>query len=1108
MSDYNSSLGKDKTLYLGSFHPFLEDALCTEVQSFRKRDQTHPIIVLVGSNLLGLYLRRTLAQKLEYLFNLRFLTFIDLARTIAADRFALEGKREIPPLADKLILQEYLKKEKKKLRYFSDIVPFKGFRETLLNTIEDLKEGGISAHEFREMIQRFEKEHRNDMAKFQELSSIYDHYSDILASKGFYDRSDLILEAMGLLKKDSTLFSKSFECAAHFPPKLFIYGFYDFTYIQRCLLKECIQVCGCTSFFPYKNASSYKFAEENLQWFRDLGFQVIKQENTRHVFKTQLEQLKHGLFSDEKKSTNLPEKDGTIEIISAPGESREVREVLRKITNFISKGYLLSDVALIMRNKEDYLYDVQEALESNNIVYYSPSSLNLSKTREGRTLLQHISLIGSDYARNAVMEFLNFAELDFAKLFDEESVPSITDWDLISKEAGIISGKEEWISKLQSHIKWLKEYKIEDESGEIVGTKREKIEEAERFLRFIRRFFQDMESIPSQGRWSELSEKIWDSFKKWIRDSDRREMLEQALKALIPLEQISERTDVAKILEFLKEGLQRSSLGKGKFQGGGVTLSSLAESRGITFKVVIAPGLVEKRFPAMVRQDPILLDADRVMINETYRINTDGNADDKRLSLKLDRIDEEKLLFDLLSSSAQEKLILTFPRIDPDTAAERVPSFFLLKASEALVGEKVDYDSLAKLPFFIRTPLSQLFPNQEKDLSDEMEYDLKTIAHAARSREKGEAYFLYAVSHFFQSALMAEFSRWGRRSFTPYDGVFHDRIARDLIRKNYSLSKRSLSATSLETYAACPFQYFCKKILNLEATEEPEKIVSLSPLDKGWLIHAILFDFFESLKKERSLPVIKKDLNRYLGGIEQIAKKWFKKVEQRGRTGFPMIWDIERDSIMEDLQEIIRIEARKKEWLVPTHFEVRFGMSESEELEGAFSTDSPVPLKLKNKKTISFKGRIDRIDLTEDQKRGTIIDYKTGKVYHINNAFMGGRSLQLPIYLYAAEHLLIEHLKRKVHLDAALYFYVTRRGQFRTRHFDKEGWEEKLEVLKGIIQIISDGIERGLFFQREDEWNCSFCDYRLICGKGIHARFLRKKNDPLINDYLRMTEIP
>ncbi len=1108
MPDNNSSLGKDKKLYLGSFHPFLEDSLCAEVQSIRSRDQINPIIILVGSNLLGLYLRRTLAQKLECLFNVRFLTFIDLARAIAAEKMASEGKQEIPPLADKLIIKEYLKKKKKMLRYFSDIVPYKGFRETLLNTIEDLKEAGISAPEFEEIIQKLERNHRNTMPKFRELSSVYGHYSDLLKEKGFYDRSDLILEAIASLKEDKSLFPKAFEFSAHFLPKFFIYGFYDFTYIQRRLLKECVHVCDCGAFFPYRDALSFKFGGESLQWFQDLEFQVIQEETNGKPVKTQLEQLQGRLFSDGKTSTSFSGKDGTFEIISAPGESREVREVLRKITNLISKGFRLSDMALVIRNKEDYLYDFQEAFESNNISYYSPSSMTLSKTREGRALLQYVSLIGSDYSRNAVMEFLNFADLDFEKLFKEKPAPTIADWDLISKEAGIVSGREEWVTRLQSYTKRLKEYKIVDESGETVHIKGEKIKEAERFLQFIKRFFQDLESIPSKGRWSELSEKIWSSFKKWVRDTDRMGLVEQALEGLIPLEQICERTDVGQFLEFLKDGFHRSALRKGKFQGGGVTLASLAASRGITFKIVIAPGLVEKRFPAVIRQDSILLDADREKINEAHRSEIDGNAHEKRLPLKLERTDEEKLLFDLLSSSAQEKLILTFPRIDPDTAAEKVPSFFLLKASEALVGKKVDYDSLARLPFFVRTPLSQLFPSQEKDLSDEMEYDLKTIFNAVQSKEMGEAYFLYACSPFFQSALVAEFSRWGRRSFTPYDGVFNNRVALDLIRKKYSLSRHSLSATSLETYAACPFQYFCKKILNLEVTEEPEKIVFLSPLDKGWLIHAILFEFFENLKKEISLPLSKIHLDRYFERIERIARDRFKKVEQRGRTGFPMMWEIEKDSIMDDLRELVRIEAEKGEALIPSHFEVRFGMPESDELEGAFSSDSPIPFGLKDKKVISFKGRIDRIDLSEDQKRGIVIDYKTGKAYHKNNAFMGGQSLQLPIYIYAAEHLLEECLKKKVDLDAARYFYVTKKGAFSTRHFDKEGWDQKLEVLKDIIQVISDGIERGLFFQREEEWNCRFCDYSMICGKATDLRLQRKKGDPVIRDYLKMTEIP
>jgi superfamily I DNA/RNA helicase len=49
----------------------------------------------------------------------------------------------------------------------------------------------------------------------------------------------------------------------------------------------------------------------------------------------------------------------------------------------------------------------------------------------------------------------------------------------------------------------------------------------------------------------------------------------------------------------------------GRFQRDGVNILSTSAARGLRFPMVIIPGLDEGRFPARLRQDPLLLDAER-----------------------------------------------------------------------------------------------------------------------------------------------------------------------------------------------------------------------------------------------------------------------------------------------------------------------------------------------------------------------------------------------------------------------------------------------------------------------------------------------------------------
>jgi hypothetical protein len=97
----------------------------------------------------------------------------------------------------------------------------------------------------------------------------------------------------------------------------------------------------------------------------------------------------------------------------------------------------------------------------------------------------------------------------------------------------------------------------------------------------------------------------------------------------------------------LVEAAAALSFPVGRFQRSGVNLLSASAARGLRFPLVIIPGLDEGRFPAKPRQDPLLPDSERVRM--------------KTLPIKSQRIDEEKLLFDMAARSAEKRLAYDVP---------------------------------------------------------------------------------------------------------------------------------------------------------------------------------------------------------------------------------------------------------------------------------------------------------------------------------------------------------------------------------------------------------------------------------------------------------------
>ncbi len=134
-------------------------------------------MVLVGSNLLGLYLRRLLAQRSLNHINLRFLTFLDLARTLAAEPLDRKGLRPLPRYGDLVLIPSQAKKIQEG-SYFGPIAGRRGFQRALAATFRDLADGGVETLPLLEA------------RKVSELNALYQTYRS-LAGRGFYSSSEL-----------------------------------------------------------------------------------------------------------------------------------------------------------------------------------------------------------------------------------------------------------------------------------------------------------------------------------------------------------------------------------------------------------------------------------------------------------------------------------------------------------------------------------------------------------------------------------------------------------------------------------------------------------------------------------------------------------------------------------------------------------------------------------------------------------------------------------------------------------------------------------------------------------------------------------------------------
>lgn len=1052
---------KRHTLFLGPFHPELEEEFISCVKEKKALDPLAPVWVLVGSNLLRLYLQRLLLFKGFPHANVRFLTFIDLARLIALPPLMAQGKFPLP-LGGELVIVDELVARLNEESYFYPLHKRGGLRRALLATFLDLWDSGLPAIPLKER------------KKLAELEDLYQTFRAQITKNFFSDRE---------------LLSQASRYAAAFSEKwggqnLLVYGFYDFTENQKRLLESCAQHLEIVAFMPLRQNPGFDYAWPAYRWFKGLGGQekILEKPLAKEI--NSLQVLQRDLFAPPwPKGERVA--DEKVKIIGAANEVQEVKEIAREIISLAQEDIPFQEMAILLRKAEIYLNIIKETFQNLGIPVFFAGGLPLLQTPEAKSVLLLLDLINSNWPRAQVMEFLTFAPLAWSNFLEEKPVPAY--WDLISRQAGIIAGKKDWEEKLTSYIAQPPEAEPDDENE---GQKKSYPKEATRFKSFLQVFFTDLDSFPAQGTWSLLATRLMELVEKYLIPGETKQEIIKILQKIKDLDALQSEVDLRQFKEILTEAFKEESLKHGAFQEGSVCVAEIMPARGLSFRVVFIPGLVERVFPAAPRQDPLLLDHERLKINQAGQLRSG-------LPLKASRWQEEKILFSLAVSAAQERLILSYPRLDPASGKERIPSFFLLRVGEALTKEIINYSKFEALPFYQCLPLSRLAPAEAEQAIDEQEFDLAQIGKALQNQNSR---FLVYLFHLFPNLARARKLaqlRWGRRLFTEYDGCLSSESAQRYLREKHLLLERILSPTKLEMYALCPFRYFLAEVLRLESYPSPEEIIRLSSLEKGKVIHEILYRFYQRLLPELNGSLVQEKLAEYKELLGQVAKEVFAQAEGKGTTGLALLWEIDQQDILQDLRGFLVQELSHKEDMVPKALELKFGLADAQ---------PPAKMELPGGKIVYFRGRIDRVDFSKGREKVRIIDYKTGKLLGREDGFSGGCTLQLPLYLWAARQI---WPTVDLHQSWAEYYCLNRREGYGRLTFQGKNWEEKEKILKEIIQTIEEGIRQGIFFAAPaKEGVCQYCDYKRVCEPGGDIIFARKKGDPLAAAFLKMREIP
>ena len=1093
-------------IHTGAFAA-LETKWLENVAELQRHDPLAEIAVLVGSNILATYLKRRLAESGRIAANIRFYNFPALIGRIVGS--APSDPPRFPPRGPLILLETLLEDRTSLPEAYRPLAGYKGFRDAVLETFRDLRDAGITPDRLDQVVRAGKRagEQRQHLADF---SWLYRRYRSEVAR--FHDVDDDFRTVVARL-------SQSSETAQNPPLSgcscLLVYGIYDATEQQAQLLDTLSRALPLIYFIPFVGEEVSTFAQPFLE-ARAATLGVVPQRVAVPESNTVLGGLARRNFGFSSRTTygDALAVDGTVRLISAPGESHVAIEVVREILQAVRDGSIrgFHEAVVILRRPEADIPLLTEAMRLRGIPYFIHGGARFLERPLAKAVQALIGLNANSFAREAILTAMEFIAAALPKgQGDEAGKWNVADWRRLTNDARFLMGVHAWdgatraiLCRMAGEVRQLKSQSVneaeEDSGSEKLAaaiSRRNSARWLRRAWRLVRAAAADWPESLSFNEWAQFIEKRFGRILKTAPDWPRFQAALDEIATLQTLAQPGnqnkkyEKCPAAKLRTVLNELLGTLTCPAGRFQRDGVNLLSVSAARGLRFPLVIIPGLDEGCFPSKLRQDPLLPDAERRRL---------GN-----LPLRGERVGEEKLLFDMAARSAWQRLVLITSRLDEGADREKIPSQFFLRAATAVSGGRITIRDLnfGNVPCFRSVSLDEPAPAPGVTAVDEGEIRLRWITGKNRSAEHALEALARLESVRIARPLEYSHSRWINR-LTKFDGRISDSGLVRMIGEKLEASSEQVSASRFEEYAKCPYSFLLKRVFELQAWVEDDGMMEgMNPLERGTAIHAILESFLRNCVNGSFASATGE---RLWISLEQTACRELERWRPKGMPA--LLWEIELGRLLEMLRNWLEFEIdRAEDDMRMAHLEQPFGtFSEEESLP-------PFQMSIEGF-DLAFRGRIDRVDLSHDGTRARVVDYKTGVLPASMNKkdrpiLMGGEKIQLAIYRGALT--VLAGFEKLTSVTAEYLHLQPRDGKILPSVLTPEKLNEAFAALPRVLQIINDGMKSGLFFARTSGavhpyGHCDYCDYLPICGKDRLQREQRKNADPVMQPFAELLE--
>ncbi len=1019
-------------IVLGPCHPQLETALAEEVRSY---DPLAPLLLVVPSETLSRRVKVLLAKEHGlHLLNVHIRTFFQLGLDLFHE---VHGSAE-PVLRGETFMEEALRQVVPAHGRFARIMDNDSACAALWQSLRDLKDGMLEPESALEALREGLFDNR-DRAALGDLFELYREVKRRFPEWQAQDRQDLAAAAARYAPVSAHLGRFQHIC---------YYGFYDLTQSQLELFRTIAGNYPMTLFYPLVQGDpDWSFARDFYdRYLRGLA-------GTGEVVDLAGNGTATGISPGDTSPGPPVDPRPRPEIVSCAGPGDEVRTVAKNILRLVEQdGFDFQQVGVVARTLGPWLSWFQEIFPEHGIPFHTPAQEPLCRFNRVRGLLTLLDLPVRNYPRADVIDLLASHDFRFENVPDAGTEPRPDLWDMATRSLRITRGMAEW-HRLESYLgKGVRLSFVDEEGG---GRLLIRADQVAALLKIVDTLHAHLSALPAEGTWSDLAARwqaVVDRFLNHGSDEAAPRVakaIDQTFAGLAALEAITPTVPLETFARTLRHSLDRATVPLAEEVVPGVQVLDAGSARGIPFRALFLVGMNEGVFPRAVREDPFLRDRARQVLETDLGF---------KVSSRLSGFDEEKLLFAMLRGSVTDRLLCSYQRAD---AAERplAPSWYLRAAAPA-ADTAIPRSVLGKRGI-------PPFDNERWLLPEELavRQALEGADPTPLVRAGGGSVESFRKS---AAALCALDDAAGTAG--PFDG-----ITGPLEPVWNGIVENAVSATTLEAYGRCPFQYFARNILKLERLERPETAAPVQALEWGELCHEILQRFYQEPDRARG--------DGWIAWLYSAADEVLSTFEAEGATGYPAAWQAARAELMGVLLEAVEADMSEME---------KSGFRPAE-LESWLTTrlDETWPPDIRG---LTVHGRLDRIDRHETAARYRVIDYKykTGRQpsdmeHRPRDAAVRGRKLQLPVYLLLArEYTGAQGPGADTAVEAAWYYFIARRwskGPLVRCSFPADAWEEiSGAAIRNVIIRRLRGIRAGEFHIKPGS-HCRFCEVSEICRK-------------------------